>query len=109
MELRTARTTVEQARRSPKQVAGKYFSTAALRWLARLRQEGDFPAERRVIEPQIRPSDRVNVVLIEVVGATLMQQIRKLVVSMTSLMVPSCIPIFMLGRFQGMIGLSTYP
>jgi hypothetical protein len=37
-----------------------------------------------------------------------MQQIHKLVVSMTSLMVPFPIPFFMLGRFRGMIGLSTY-
>lgn len=46
--------------------------------------------------------------MIEIAGATLMQQIRKLVVSMTISMVPSSIPTFMPGRFQGLIGLSTY-
>lgn len=37
-----------------------------------------------------------------------MQQTRKLVVSMTSLMVPFSIPIFTLDAVQGMIGLSAY-
>ena len=39
--------------------------------------------------------------MIEVAGATLMQQICKLVVSMTIHMVPSSIPTFMLGRSGG--------
>ncbi len=37
-----------------------------------------------------------------------MQQTRELVVSMTSLMVPFFIPIFVVDLFREMIGLSTY-